>query len=140
MQGWPIEGQNKHVQKRHSARTSVYLKSSRKPYFLKIKANEIQVNDTSANSLSKSVINSLPIPMPFRRVFQAQLLQNRVDLLLGEVELAELTPDSLFLDDVVHERPGFRGRLQVLMVAHLENDLPNAFLGQFREAGMNSLE
>lgn len=78
--------------------------------------------------------------MPFRRVFQAQLLQNRVDLLLGEVELAELTPDSLFLDDVVHERPGFSGRLQVLVVTHLKNDLANAFLGQFREAGMNSLE
>lgn len=140
MQGWPIDGQNKHVQNRHSARTSVYLKSSRKPYFLKIAENIILVFMADSNSLSKSMIDGLPIPVPFRCVFQAQLLQNRVDLRVSEVELAEFTPDSLFLNNVVHQRPGFCSRLQVLVVAHLKNYLPDAFFGQFREAWMYCLQ
>lgn len=78
--------------------------------------------------------------MPFWRIFQAQLLQDRVDLLLSEMELAEFTPNSLLLDDVIHERPGFGSRLQVFVVAHLKNDLPDAFFRQFREVGMYSLQ
>lgn len=80
------------------------------------------------------MINRLPVAVSLRRVLQAQPLQNYVDLLLVEVKLCQLPPNSLLLNDVRHQRPSGRSRFQILVVAHLQDDLPDAFFGQFSEA------
>lgn len=58
--------------------------------------------------LSQRMVYCLPISVTVWRIFQAHLLQNSIDLLLIKVELCQLTPDALLLNNVGHERPSAR--------------------------------
>lgn len=71
------------------------------------------------------------LPVFALRIVAELLLQHDSDLRRREVELGELAPDALFGDERFHQRPGGRGGLQVAVVTDAQDDLANAFLGQF---------
>lgn len=74
--------------------------------------------------------------MALGNIFQHQPLKNCINLYLCEVKLRQLSPDSLLLNDKIHQRPRRSSRLQVFVIAHLQDDLPDALLRQLRELRM----
>lgn len=53
------------------------------------------------------------------------------------METCQLSPDSLLLNNVGHQGPSLGCWFQILVIAHLQDDFPDALFGQFREAWMD---